>query len=95
MLEPICEGVKGCKTGITQAAGPCFSGYFERKLLLENDSETLEHVIIIVLNSKTMEARWVEIPELLNWFLSVKEQAIEDAENPKGLHGHTQSSNKK
>lgn len=42
-----------------------------------------------------MEARWVEIPELLNWFLSVKEQAIEDAENPKGLHGHTQSSNKK
>lgn len=37
-LEAICEGVKGCKTGITQSAGPCFSGYFERNLILENES---------------------------------------------------------
>jgi D-alanyl-D-alanine carboxypeptidase len=74
--------VKGCKTGITQSAGPCFSGYFERNLILENESETIEHVIIIVLNSKTMECRWVEIPEMLNWFLEVKELAIENAENP-------------
>jgi len=30
---PKNDWVKGCKTGITQAAGPCFAGYFERTCL--------------------------------------------------------------
>ena len=31
-LVPICEGTKGCKTGITDSAGCCFAGYFERDI---------------------------------------------------------------
>jgi D-alanyl-D-alanine carboxypeptidase len=31
-LMPICPFAKGCKTGITDSAGPCFSGYFEYEL---------------------------------------------------------------
>jgi D-alanyl-D-alanine carboxypeptidase len=26
----IMEGIKGCKTGITSSAGPCFAGYYEK-----------------------------------------------------------------
>ncbi len=40
------DGCIGCKTGITDAAGPCFSGYFEK------DDEKL---IVVVLSSKTMD----------------------------------------
>ena len=40
------EGFIGCKTGITDAAGPCFTGCFEK------DNEKL---IVVVLNSKSME----------------------------------------
>jgi D-alanyl-D-alanine carboxypeptidase len=71
--------MKGCKTGITMSAGPCFSGYVER-----NQGPNLEHIIVIVLNSKSMEARWVEIPQLVNWFLAVKEKAISELERVKG-----------
>ena len=24
------DGLKGCKTGITASAGPCFAGYYEK-----------------------------------------------------------------
>ena len=54
------DWVKGCKTGITQAAGPCFAGYFERTCLsghptLEQQTEVMQHIIVIVLHTKTME----------------------------------------
>ena len=39
-------GFVGCKTGITDAAGPCYCGCFEKEG---------EKLIIVVLNSKTME----------------------------------------
>lgn len=47
------EGFVGCKTGVTDSAGPCFSGCFE-----QGD----ERLCIVVLNSKTMDHRWVEVP---------------------------------
>lgn len=78
-----CEGVKGCKTGITPAAGPCFAGYFERRCFvghptLEQQSEKFQEIMVIVLNSKTMDQRWVEIPQLVDWFLEVKSKALTD-----------------
>jgi hypothetical protein len=45
---------------------------------LEQQSEKLQEIIVIVLNSKTMEQRWVEIPELVEWFLEVKAKALTD-----------------
>ena len=42
----------GLKTGITEAAGPCLSTSYEKGDL---------HLIIIILNSKSMEARWEEV----------------------------------
>jgi hypothetical protein len=42
-----------------------------------------DHIIVIVLASKTMEQRWVEIPELVDWFCEVKRLAREKAEKEK------------
>lgn len=84
--EPKFAGVKGCKTGITPSAGPCMSSYFERVLhtghpTLEAANEKREHIIVVTLHSRSMEARWVEIPELVNWFCEVKRLAITQVEN--------------
>lgn len=40
------EGFIGCKTGVTDVAGPCFSGCFEG---------SGERLCIVVLNSKSLE----------------------------------------
>ena len=40
------DGVIGCKTGITDAAGPCFCGGYEK----DN-----EKIFVVVLCSKSME----------------------------------------
>jgi D-alanyl-D-alanine carboxypeptidase len=45
------KGTLGCKTGVTQSAGPCFSGRFSRKL---KGSNTFDNCIVVVLNSKSM-----------------------------------------
>lgn len=50
----------GCKTGVTDPAGPCFSGYYE------NGADVY---CIVVLKSKTMDQRWVEVPRMLDWVL--------------------------
>lgn len=55
------EGVLGCKTGITNAAGPCFAGYYENE---ENDIK----LALILCHSKSLEARWDEIVEMINWY---------------------------
>ena len=52
---------KGVKTGITDAAGPCLSCHYEE------DYENGEHkfkieLTMVILKSKSMEARWLEIP---------------------------------
>jgi len=54
------EGLIGCKTGITNAAGPCFGGYYENK---EMDLK----LALILCNSKSMEARWDEIRLMVDW----------------------------
>lgn len=51
-------GWEGVKTGITAAAGPCFSG-FRR---LEGKS-----YIVVVLGCESMEARWDECEKLTTW----------------------------
>jgi D-alanyl-D-alanine carboxypeptidase len=63
------EGFIGCKTGITDAAGPCFSGVFES--MAENANEG-EKIAVIVLNSKSMEQRWIEVPQMVEWALKKK-----------------------
>lgn len=47
------SGYIGCKTGITPAAGPCLSACYEK-----NGSS----FIVCLLQSKTMEDRWLEVP---------------------------------
>lgn len=42
-------GYTGCKTGITDAAGPCLSATYNKDGF---------NYVIILLNSKSMEARW-------------------------------------
>ena len=60
------EGFIGCKTGVTDSAGPCFSGAFEG---------SNERLCVIVLNSKTMDTRWVEVPAMVEWALKRKQLA--------------------
>lgn len=50
----------GCKTGVTDPAGPCFSGYYE------NGPDVY---CIVILKSKTMDQRWIEVPRMLDWAL--------------------------
>ena len=52
------EGWEGVKTGITTAAGPCFSGYVN----LDGKS-----YIVVVLACESMDARWGECKKLVNW----------------------------
>ena len=48
----------GLKTGITENAGPCLSAFYE------TDDYSF---IIVLINSKSREARWEEVPQLVNW----------------------------
>ncbi len=59
MLD-IC-GYNGIKTGITPAAGPCLATSYQVK-------DT--HLIVILLDSKTMDHRWSETTKLVNWCVS-------------------------
>jgi D-alanyl-D-alanine carboxypeptidase (penicillin-binding protein 5/6) len=46
----------GCKTGVTEPAGPCFSGFYEN----EEDK-----YCVVVLHCKSMESRWKEVPRMV------------------------------
>lgn len=70
---PLFTGTLGCKTGVTPTAGPCFSGCFSR---FDNDQVDPDNCIVVVLGSKSMEARWVEVPALVKWYQKVKALAI-------------------
>ena len=50
----------GIKTGVTPSAGPCLSVLFKSKCGQFD-------FIVVILNCKTREARFVEIPKLINW----------------------------
>eukprot|EP00826_Nyctotherus_ovalis_P017472 TRINITY_DN15151_c0_g1_i3.p1 TRINITY_DN15151_c0_g1~~TRINITY_DN15151_c0_g1_i3.p1 ORF type:complete len:219 (+),score=46.29 TRINITY_DN15151_c0_g1_i3:73-729(+) len=55
------EGYSGIKTGITPHAGPCLASYYE-------EGET--GVIVILLGSRSMDARWVETRHLVKLALN-------------------------
>lgn len=55
----------GCKTGVTEPAGPCFSGFYE-------DIPNKNRYCVVVLSSKTMEQRWVEVPKMVKWAIKCK-----------------------
>ena len=62
------EGYIGCKTGVTDAAGPCLSAVWEQ-------DETA--LVFILMCSQSMDARWKEVPRLLEWALA-KKKIIEE-----------------
>jgi serine-type D-Ala-D-Ala carboxypeptidase (penicillin-binding protein 5/6) len=70
---PLFTGTLGCKTGVTPTAGPCFSGCFSR---YDNDEVEPDNCIVVVLGSKSMEARWVEVPALVKYYQKVKAMAV-------------------
>ena len=54
------DGIIGCKTGITNAAGPCFAGYYEKDGL---------KLSLILCHSNTLEDRWVEIKQMVEYVI--------------------------
>lgn len=52
------KGVNGVKTGVTISAGPCLS------TSISKDGYDL---IVVLLNCKSLDARWVETHKLANW----------------------------
>ena len=52
------EGYIGTKTGITDAAGPCLSAAYEKGK---------DKFVVILLNSKSMDHRWQEVPKVVEW----------------------------
>ena len=55
------SGYTGCKTGITEAAGPCCSVTYQK------DGNCYA---IILLNSISMKERWIEVPNLVDWVVN-------------------------
>lgn len=51
-------GYNGLKTGITEAAGPCLAASYQKEG---------HFLTIVILNCKSMEARWNEIHQLVDW----------------------------
>jgi len=60
-LLGVLPGILGCKTGITNAAGPCFAGYYENK-------EGTVKLAMVLCHSKTLEHRWDEITAMVEWY---------------------------
>jgi D-alanyl-D-alanine carboxypeptidase len=56
------SGYLGVKTGVTEAAGPCLSGCYKKNG---------HFLIIVLLNSRTMDDRWKEVTKLVEWVASV------------------------
>lgn len=52
------KGVNGVKTGVTDTAGPCLA----TSLSIED-----YELVVVILNSKSMEARWIETMKLAKW----------------------------
>lgn len=50
------DGFDGIKTGITDTAGPCLAASYK-------------DLIIVVLNSKSMNERWIEVKKLVKWII--------------------------
>lgn len=48
------DGFEGIKTGITETAGPCLAACYK-------------DLVVVVLNSKSMNERWFEVKKLVKW----------------------------
>ena len=59
----------GLKTGVTEAAGPCLSAFYER----DNKS-----FVVVLLGSKSMEARWQEVPLLVSWAVKQRSSVVDN-----------------
>ena len=57
----LAKGYNGVKTGVTFAAGPCLATSIERDGLF---------LIVVILGSKTMDQRWVEVKKLTKWAIA-------------------------
>jgi D-alanyl-D-alanine carboxypeptidase len=55
------KGYNGIKTGITNTAGPCLA-----TSIIQNGV----YLIIVILNSKTMDHRWTEVKKLTKWAIA-------------------------
>ena len=53
----LSDGFEGIKTGSTETAGPCLAAHYKG-------------IIIVVLNSKSMGDRWVEVKKLVKWIIN-------------------------
>ena len=56
----LSRGFEGIKTGVTDNAGPCLATGIRGHM----------YIIIILLNAKSMEARWEEAQAIANWILN-------------------------
>lgn len=54
------KGFNGVKTGVTLTAGPCLCISFCKEI----------NVVIVLLNCKSMDDRWVDAKKLVDWVLS-------------------------
>lgn len=52
------EGYSGIKTGVTNNAGPCLASWYKDEKI---------NIIVVILNSKSMEDRWLDTEELVCW----------------------------
>ncbi|OMJ82894.1 hypothetical protein SteCoe_16291 [Stentor coeruleus] len=54
------KGFNGVKTGVTLTAGPCLCASVNKE----------QSLVIVLLNSKSMEDRWIDAKKLTDWALS-------------------------
>ena len=68
------DGYIGVKTGITEAAGPCLASCYEKN----------GHCfVVILLQCKTMEARWEEVQRLVDWAIQRKALLAPNQQGPR------------
>ena len=68
------QGYSGLKTGITPTAGPCLAAS-----LYKDDFK----LIVVILNAKSMEQRWVEVQKLVTWAMNKITKIKESELKPK------------
>lgn len=54
------NGLLGCKTGVTPAAGPCLATYYE------NPQQGLK-LAMILCHSESLNERWIETTKMVDW----------------------------
>ena len=68
------SGYSGLKTGVTPTAGPCLAATIKR-----DDFK----LIVVILNSKTVDLRWSEVQKLVQWAIAKINKVKESELKPK------------